>query len=1506
MRGGTAGGLSGGTVSLRAPLLSNGEVPVSIDSNAQIKGARATTLEAYAVWSTTDATTGAQHFDGIVDPAGWYADSVAGAGKPAMVAGTWADQNGNALPNPTSASQLVDYLTNDYFTPAPGAANTDHQTFYGYKSGDVKNGPGTLMGFVQQGVDSVAAQFAGTPVANFRVVPGIELDNPNPAINNGDISVLTNWNLGAGTSQTNLAYRFNGQAPTVTFRAENNVKVNASLTDGFFQIANPVSAGGSIPVPSFSMYGNFGAVSSLYNAAAGSYSATGTSGSGIAYYAAVKHFVSGPANITAGDPEELQAYYQLYTEYGQFLDKTLPSQVAKYSQSNYSYLQLMYFTRNGQVYAGQPAAPVAPPAPVGPADLVSYAQAYLKYIAQYPAYIEAVYAAGAASTPSPTPRITLPQAPAAVLNIVPVTASSIPIPAPTDNTPSPTATATNPLPLQAASLVSGTSSSFRVVAGGDLNSANPLALQAAGVFGNATDSGNVTLGGHTAFVDSSKLTLLTPTMIRTGTGSIDIAAGNNIELQDNVAPGVIYTAGAPTAALGAPGVGSTATIVNGNTSQGRPHILVSPSVNPDSAGDISIYAQGDITGVENVIDQTGAVSGLPGNNISQFWWQWMEIGNPTGSVGLSKPVTQTVQTSINFGGFDQGVMSVGGNVSVTAGGNITDLAVSLPTTWYLTNANTDTPTVNTVGGGNLSVRAGGNILSGDYFVAKGTGTITAGGRIDTDGVNYTTYNPNNGNVGQTPTLSLGQVGTLLAVQDGVLNVSARQGANIGGVLDPSYAAAAAASAYNQQADAQGYSSTSEVNVNAVTGNIDFGTLGPTLAGANTILPASLNLTAFTGGIALDSASTLYPSATGQLNLIADQTINFSNVANGRPTFIMSDADPASMPSPTQPQATANLQASSALHAGDTAPARIYSLNGSIVNGILEPAGAGNAGFYDKLVTVVVDKPALIQAGQDIVNLAFQGQNLRNSDMTRIVAGRDIIDTPIPRNGGGAVPALVLGGPGTFDVEAGRNIGPLTSQAQEYTALGSQYPTSGITTGIVAVGNANNPNLPHESANINVLFGVGPGVDLSGFVSTYIVPGSSVAGVPSTTPALIAFMQQYDAGLGVDTGLQADKQAAQAKVGRLTVDDAWKQFQALPSYVQQLFAEKVLFGVLTQVGKDYNNSASPYFQKYARGYEAINTLFPALLGYTANNLGGGGNGVNKAVSTGDLDMRSTTIQTQQGGDVTILGPGGQALVGGTSAPPAVVNGNGQVVAGPGTQGILTLEQGDINIFTDQSVLLAQSRIFTEQGGNMTIWSSNGDINAGKGSKSVADTPAPQYVCDANHYCTVDARGEVTGSGIGTLQSVPGAPPGNANLIAPRGTVDAGDAGIRVSGNLNVAALHVANVDNIQVQGTSMGIPMVQAVNTGALTAASSAASAASQMAQDIVKNSASGNGQRRWTISVQVEGFGDAGSEDIRKKRKTDQIGYDSSNAVSILGFGPAGRTQRAVLGKEEQERLGKI
>jgi hypothetical protein len=210
-------------------------------------------------------------------------------------------------------------------------------------------------------------------------------------------------------------------------------------------------------------------------------------------------------------------------------------------------------------------------------------------------------------------------------------------------------------------------------------------------------------------------------------------------------------------------------------------------------------------------------------------------------------------------------------------------------------------------------------------------------------------------------------------------------------------------------------------------------------------------------------------------------------------------------------------------------------------------------------------------------------------------------------------------------------------------------------------------------------------------------------------------------------------------------------------------------------------------------------------------------------------------------VTILGPGGQALIGSDVAPPAV----GGLAVG---QGVLTLETGDVDMFADQSVLLAQSRIFTEQGGGMTIWSSNGDINAGKGAKTIADVPAPIYVCNDDFYCTRDARGEVSGAGIATLQTIPGASSSNVYLIAPRGTVDAGAAGIRVSGDLFVAALAVANANNIQVQGKSVGLPP-QPVTNLTLTTASTAATEAAQLASSMKAQ------QPQTIVDVEITGFG---------------------------------------------------
>jgi hypothetical protein len=1521
--GGTAGGLSGGTVNIRAPIMTDGQVNVTVAPHAKITGSRATTLEAFAVWSTDDQSTNAQqHFDGIVDPAGWYDSS----GN--LESGIFTSQDGSTTITYTAANgttpaslssdpgaspekitqDLQALLQNDFFAPDP--ANGNHQAFYGFVGNDGTT-PGTLMGFVQHGVDSVAAQFANTGLT---VVPGIELDNPDPNINSGNISVLTNWNLGAANAAGNLAFRFlaNGEAPIITFKAENNVDVKASLTDGFFQIANPLGGGGAIAIPSLGQSGYFSDAYAEFNTAPSYYltylndvKGYGLSSTSLSYLSGIFGISIQAPQVVPGSTNDVpEEYYALYAAYAQMLASQAPVAVTRALNVN-SHLDW------GSLFGTLAVQPdqVTPPAAPSAAKQMSDPSSYFLYLANYQAFIESAVITSHPNIPLPSPPVVQHD------TSLPDGQTSVPIPAVTDNTPSPTHAANNPLPLLSATLAGGASSSFRIVAGADFASANPLAVQASSI-SKAAASGNVTLGGQFQYVDpTGGGVVLEPTMIRTGEGSIEIAAANDLSLFDTTAqqndgdaivvPGVIYTAGAPSA--NSPTVNPSAFFLKGDPNQGRPDLLVTSTVSPDSAGDITIDVQGNINSLENVVDTTGAVTGTPGTNISQFWAPWMQTGNASGPVGLTGQ-QQTVQTSINFGAFDQGVMSVGGNVSISAGGNISDLAVSLPTTWYLTNANTSSPTVNTVGGGNLTVNAGGNLFSGDYFVAKGTGTISAGGQI---GFDFT-----------VPSLGLQPVpepvAPIFAAQDGVFNITARQGVNIGAVVDPSYFAGG---------DGQGYSTSSALNVESTTGDIQFGTLDVTAlrplvnmmsTPASNVLPATVDLTAFTGGITVQSGGSLFPSATGNLNLIADQTINLtdtvsdnSNRQGASPVFGMLDVDPAAMPSPTNPDAQVPLptdidaaaHAQTPLHADDTNPVHIYSLEGSIVDGFLEPAGQEGAGFYKHLVALAVDKPAVIEAAQDILNLSFQGQNLREDDVTRILAGRDIADTPLPPTGGGAIPGLALGGPGTFDVEAGRNIGPLTNE-QQFVAAGVVGLVGKPTVlGIETVGNAENPNLPHESANVQVLFGIGPGVDYSDFISAYINPANSVAGVPSSTGALITFMEQYDAGQGVDTGLKNDKTNALKNVGNLTAAQAWTQFQALPSYVQDIFAQQVLFNVLTAVGNDFNNPASPFHGQYARGYQAINTLFPASFGYTANNLDGGANGANKLVQTGNLDIRSTTIQTQQGGNVSILGPGGDALVGSTSAPPEIVNSSGQVVAGPGTMGILTLEQGDINIFTDQSVLLAQSRIFTEQGGDMTIWSSNGDINAGKGSKSSADVPAPIFACDPNHFCTLDARGEVSGAGIATLQTIPGAAPGNVDLIAPRGTVDAGDAGIRVSGTLNVAALHVANADNIQAQN-STGIPTAPTVDTGALTTASSASSAASQMAQEIAKRNSAGVTHRHWIISVQVEGFGEDDSN--AKKPKPQQVGYDSSSAVSIIGFGGVGQTQKAVLSRKEQEGLGKI
>ncbi|RZI39536.1 hypothetical protein EGT07_28445, partial [Herbaspirillum sp. HC18] len=186
----------------------------------------------------------------------------------------------------------------------------------------------------------------------------------------------------------------------------------------------------------------------------------------------------------------------------------------------------------------------------------------------------------------------------------------------------------------------------------------------------------------------------------------------------------------------------------------------------------------------------------------------------------------------------------------------------------------------------------------------------------------------------------------------------------------------------------------------------------------------------------------------------------------------------------------------------------------------------------------------------------------------------------------------------------------------------------------------------------------------------------------------------------------------------------------------------------------------------------------------------------------------TVQTRLGGNVSIFGPGGSLIVGSLAAESNTALKLRDI-------GILTLGGGAINTFTDQNVLVNSSRVLTTQGGDVTMWSSNGDLDAGRGSKTTLSAPALQVLYDQDDYQFIDLGGYVTGAGIGTLRASNVALASNLYLLAPRGTIDFGTAGVQASGDAVFVAPTVLNFGNASVQGTSTGVPTIAVPNIGAL-------------------------------------------------------------------------------------------
>ena len=1057
-------------------------------------------------------------------------------------------------------------------------------------------------------------------------------------------------------------------------------------------------------------------------------------------------------------------------------------------------------------------------------------------------------------------------------------------------------------------------------------------------------------------------------LVRTGDGNITIKAARDIDLVgsskityrdinslarddfgdplepnfDNAQVGgsAVYTAGTRLARLGSVDLGGS------RFDQGAEKLNYIPSTQgaldfgsalTGGGGSVTLVAGRDVIGRRDVWSETFLDTGLdidttlPGYEDGVSTLDTTRVGAASqrwrpGRVGLDSTIGIVPQL------FTSGVGALsGGNVTITAGRDVGDLTVALDNSVVTQTNGQGARVLVTSAGGDLAISAGRDLLGGQIDLAQGTGRITVGRSVTAAGETFTQGSFED-RVDAPDRRNLLRV----RVSDAAVSLTARGTVDIGGI--GALGANEASATIDLQLNTAGFfspvaafSASTAGTLNLVANRREQRVLftaqntdaeNPSFLLGN-VLPPSLLLSSLSGDLKLGNGSPLllYPSRYGQLSLVAGGDM-------GRFALAMSDANPSDLPGaftvsqlvsqssallrlkglgftfggvvqPTDDVTLRLLHDRNILHAGDTRAAEIYA-GGSISQ-----------------VQLNLAKAARINAGLDIVDFYYEGQNLAVSDVTSVLAGRDITATtqlPDLNNAFTGRPFtgitnFVVGGPGTLTVQAGRDLGPFLNSA---TVGGVSYAG-----GIRTIGNEANPWLPSQGSDIFALFGVAKGADYDALRSIYLDPANlakldgdlfvqNVDSVGNKTPdrskpiyapklALWLKNNAPDAFASVfadNPGITGDALTAAAYT---RLDKLYAAFTGQVSELQQrqFLIREVYFGEIAAPADP--NGAS--YQQYVRGYRAIQALFPATLGYTDNlatfetdpasitedhplgeaikKLVDGEPARATRIVTGNVDLRLATFETGRGGSIDILGPGGDFIAGSvvrTSEQAARKTtlysqtgvdffrtgfGLNQSPVGIeaipiGFEGVLSLRGGSIQSFTDGDFRLNQSRLFTLSGGDITMWSSNGDLNAGQGPKTASNFPPIVLRFTPNGLGEVDSAGSVSGAGIAALRPSVDVAASRVTLIAPVGTVDAGDAGVRASGDVFVAAARVANADNFKVGGVSVGVPTTAVVAAPAAPASAAAATAATAAQAGAQQRSDSTD--RRSIIRVDVLGY----------------------------------------------------
>jgi hypothetical protein len=1045
--------------------------------------------------------------------------------------------------------------------------------------------------------------------------------------------------------------------------------------------------------------------------------------------------------------------------------------------------------------------------------------------------------------------------------------------------------------------------SYRLTAGADFTAADyssvlPATALAAGkgTVKLGKTGTNLSTGNGTSATTLSAITNRFQ-VIRTGSGSIDISAARDIQFLNQFA--TIYTAGTAVADITLGGLFKVPSLFPVNsTALGVAQQDYAAQFSM-AGGDVNLHAGGNIERL------TLANSVLVVDSQLQMPTNWLYrrgyVDAATGVFGKDSNGTSTSTTWwVDFSNFFQGVGALGGgDVSLTAGSNISNVDAVVPTNARMpgytdssqtTTARPDTSRLVELGGGDLSIRSGKDIDAGVYYVERGNGILVAGGEIRTNATR-SVLDANRTFLASTYT----RLPTTLFLGKGAFDVSGNGDVLLGPVANPFLLPSGQLNGYYNKSYFSTYGVDSSVTVSSLGGDVTLRTAASQSAGleegllslwyknkllfnSNTasasarkpwlrlserdvapfaslfaLQPGTVSAFSFSGDVNLAGGLLLSPSPRGNATILARGSINALQpsgivVTNGTTTTYwgtarinLSDADPAKIPGITNPFGYQSLVGTSSLAAttqagfldfikvlleesGDTLGANVtlqtrQALHsaGPLHLGDTEPLRLYAADGDISGLTLFSGKSSRIIAGRDISDIAFYLQNTGAGDTSVVASGRDLIPYSTQTllrqqatTGGNIINLGLSGRPRDGDIQIS---GPGTLQVLAGRdldlGLGSNNPT-GTGTGITSIGNTRNPYLPDTGANLVV----GAGIGLA-------------RGLSDSALNLAEFIATY---VLTDEGAAYVSEISPGVV-----------FANLSKEEQSRIAIEVFNRILRDAGRSYSKTGN-----YQSALDAIKVLY--------------GSGTH--LWDGEIRTRSRDIRTSSGGDITLFAPGGgltlaSSTTGSTLAPP----------------GIVTASGGNISIFANNDIDIGIGRIFTLRGGNEIIWSSKGDIAAGSSSKTVQTaSPTRVRIDPQSGAVQTDLAGLATGGGIGVLASVAGVAPGNVDLIAPEGTVDAGDAGIRVSGNLNISATQVLNSSNIAVSGSSAGTPAPVSVGAsiGALTSAATtgaAVTATETQSERQATRQTETEEEAPSIFSVEFIGYGDPGEDEQQNENE---------------------------------------